>query len=50
MKLDLTLNELNIILNSLGRMPYESVFELIAKIQIQGQQQLDEKNKTQEQN
>ena len=35
MKLDLSIQEINLILASLGRMPYESVFGVIEKIQAQ---------------
>jgi len=40
MKLDLTLNEINAIMQALGQMPYASVFELIAKIREQAQAQI----------
>ena len=38
-KIDLTLNELNVILAFLGKQPYESVYQLIENIQKQAQQQ-----------
>ena len=40
MNLDLTVEEVNLILASLSRMPFESVNQLIPKIQQQGQAQL----------
>ena len=43
MKLDLSIQEINIILASLGRMPYESVFELIEKIRNQAKEQSESK-------
>ena len=35
-KLELTVNEVNIILGSLGKQPFEAVASVIAKIQEQG--------------
>ena len=35
MKLDLNINEINTIMASLGRMPYESVFAVVEKIREQ---------------
>lgn len=43
MKLDLTIAEINLILGSLGRMPYEAVFALIEKIQAQAKEQAEQK-------
>jgi hypothetical protein len=43
MKLDLSIQEVNIILASLGRMPYESVFELVEKIRNQAKEQSEAK-------
>ena len=43
MKLDLTIAEINLILGSLGRMPYEAVFGLIEKIQAQAKEQAEGK-------
>jgi hypothetical protein len=43
MKLDLSLQEINIILSSLGRMPYEAVFELVEKIRNQAKEQSEAK-------
>ena len=40
MTLDLTVNEINIILQALGNAPYASVFELIEKIRTQAQAQV----------
>ena len=43
MKLDLSIQEINLILASLGRMPYEAVFELIEKIRSQAKEQSEAK-------
>lgn len=43
MKLDLTIAEINLVLASLGRMPYEAVFGLIEKIQAQAKEQVEVK-------
>jgi hypothetical protein len=43
MKLDLSIQEINIILASLGRMPYEAVFELVEKIRSQAKEQVETK-------
>jgi hypothetical protein len=40
MKLDLTLPEINALLQALGAMPYAQVFELVLKIREQVQPQL----------
>jgi hypothetical protein len=40
MKFDLTLPEINTIMQALGQMPYSSVFELVIKIREQAQAQL----------
>ena len=40
MTLDLTINEINIILQALGNAPYASVFELIENIRTQAQAQV----------
>ena len=40
MKLELTIEQINIILNALGNAPYIQVSALIAEIQKQGQEQL----------
>lgn len=40
MKLDLTVEETNIIMAALGKMPYEAVFQLVDKIRSQAQAQL----------
>ncbi len=42
MKLNLTTDQVNQILNALGQQPYIEVYELIATIQQQGQKQLQE--------
>lgn len=39
-KLELTVDEVNAILASLGKHPFESIFQLVNKIQAQGQAQL----------
>lgn len=41
MKLELSLQEVNLILSGLGRLPYESVFELIDKVKNQALPQLN---------
>jgi hypothetical protein len=43
MKLDLTLPEINTIMQALGQMPYASVFELVTKIREQAQAQIAQK-------
>lgn len=40
MKLDLTINEINLILQALGNAPYATVFELVQKIREQAQAQV----------
>lgn len=40
LRLELTLDEVNAVLVALGKMPYEQVFELVAKIQQQAGPQL----------
>lgn len=40
MKLDLTLPEINVIMQALGQMPYASVFELVAHIRAQAEAQI----------
>ena len=42
MKLDLTVNEINAIMQALGNMPYAQVFELVQKIREQAQAQLNQ--------
>ena len=39
MRFDLEVNEANIVLAALGKMPYEQVFEVVAKLQQQAQHQ-----------
>lgn len=46
LKFELSLEEANIILASLGKMPYESVAGLIAKLQKQAAPQLAEQNES----
>ena len=49
--LHLTLDETNLLLEALGQMPYIQVHQLIAKIQQQASEQLQEaKRKTENQN
>jgi len=43
LKFDLSIQEINLILASLGRMPYEAVFGLIEKIQAQAKEQSEAK-------
>jgi hypothetical protein len=40
MKLELTINEINMILQALGNAPYAQVFELVEKIRTQAQAQM----------
>ena len=40
MKLDLTVQEINLILQALGNAPYVQVFELVQKIREQAQAQM----------
>jgi len=40
MTLDLTINEINLILQALGNAPYAQVFELVQKIREQAQAQV----------
>jgi hypothetical protein len=40
MKLELTINEVNMILQALGNAPYAQVFELVEKIRTQAQAQV----------
>ena len=42
MKLELTIAEINMILQALGNAPYAQVFELVQKIQQQAQAQIAE--------
>jgi len=44
MNLDLTLEEVNVILTALGKAPYEAVFEIINKIKTQAVPQLKPKS------
>ena len=41
-KLTLTVDEVNLVLNALAARPYAEVAELIGKIQTQGQKQIEE--------
>lgn len=49
-KLELTLEETNALLANLGTLPYQNVFALIQKIQIQGAPQAEELAKQAEAN
>jgi hypothetical protein len=40
-KLDLTIEEANLVLAALGRLPYEQVFQIVEKIQKQAWEQLN---------
>lgn len=40
MKLELSVKEINVIMQALGNLPYASVFELVSKIREQVQPQL----------
>ena len=40
MRLELTINDVNMILQALGAAPYGQVFELVSKIQMQAQPQI----------
>jgi hypothetical protein len=40
MKLELTINDVNVILQALGNAPYAQVFELVEKIRTQAQAQV----------
>lgn len=40
-KLEFTLNETNVILNALGRMPYEAVFTIVESLRLQAAKQLE---------
>jgi hypothetical protein len=48
MQLDLTVEEVNLVLAALARMPFESVNQLVPKIQQQGQEQLKQEIKPEE--
>lgn len=42
LKLDLTIDEVNLILKALGDLPFSQVFELIGKINEQASEQLND--------
>jgi hypothetical protein len=42
-KLELTLQDVNLILEALSNMPFKSVFQLVTKVQQQGENQLKPK-------
>jgi len=42
LELKLTLQEINVLLEALGGLPYKQVYQLVAKIQQQAQAQLQE--------
>lgn len=48
MKLDLTIQEINIILQALGNAPYVQVFEIVEKIKEQAKNQIEPQIKNQE--
>lgn len=50
MKLDLTIQEINLIMQALGNAPYVQVFELIQKIREQVQNQAQPSAATEESN
>jgi|APGre2960657404_1045060.scaffolds.fasta_scaffold305676_2 hypothetical protein len=50
MKFELSIHEINIILQSLGNGPYAQVFEIIEKIKRQAQSQIDNNYQTQIEN
>ena len=47
MKLELTINDVNMILQALGAAPYGQVFELVSKIQMQAQSQIPQQGQPQ---
>lgn len=46
--LELSVEEVNVILRVLGRMPFDEVFPLISKIKTQGEEQVAANNAEQE--
>ena len=44
LKLDLTLDEVNLILKALGNLPFSEVYQLVAKINDQANNQLTDQN------
>jgi hypothetical protein len=46
LKLELTLDQLNVIMASMGKMPYETVFQVIREIEIQVQPQIKAEDKS----
>lgn len=50
LNLELNVNEVNVILRSLGKHPFEEIAALIAKIKSQGEAQLAEAQAAAEQN
>jgi hypothetical protein len=47
-QLELSVNEINVVLRSLGKHPFEEIAQLIAKIKDQGEAQLKELQATQQ--
>lgn len=47
-KLILTINEVNVLMNALGNMPYAQVFELVQKVRQQAQSQIQVEENTKE--
>jgi hypothetical protein len=43
MKLDLTINEINLILSALGKLPLEQVLDVFNKVRQQAEAQINEK-------
>ena len=50
MNLELSLQEINVLLTGLGRLPYESVFELVEKVKSQAVPQINKAQATPEEN
>jgi hypothetical protein len=42
LKLELSLDDVNIIFSALGKMPFEQVYDLIGKIRMQAEAQLND--------
>lgn len=50
MNLELSLQEINVLLTGLGRLPYESVFELVEKVKSQAVPQINKAQAAPEEN
>lgn len=46
-KLNLTLDELNVIMGALGEQPYKNVWRLVIKLQAEAQEQLSQREENQ---